>query len=161
MTVRTPWMLLAGFAVSALALGQSGPNAGEVQNRDALEKELWSIEQKWVESARNANADFLRENWTEQFFEIAAWPPGMMTKPELLARVSKRGPEPNKGPFPSDFKLQAVYGNIAFAIDHTTVKGRVYNGKDYSGEYRGLRIFVKENGKWRIAGSALVPISTP
>lgn len=157
-TVRAICTLLAVLTVSMLAMGQ---NAGESKAQADLEKQLWEIEQKWVESARTANSDFLRENWTDQFFEVASWPPGIMTKPELLARVSKRGPEPAKGPFPSDFKLQAVYGNVALATDRTTVKGRVYNGKDYSGEYRGLRLFVKENGKWRIAGSALVPISSP
>lgn len=157
-TVRAICTLLAVLTVSMLAMGQ---NVGESKAHTDLEKQLWEIEQKWVESARTANSDFLRENWTDQFFEVASWPPGIMTKPELLARVSKRGPEPAKGPFPSDFKLQAVYGNVALATDRTTVKGRVYNGKDYSGEYRGLRLFVKENGKWRIAGSALVPISSP
>jgi Domain of unknown function (DUF4440) len=156
--VRMIWTLTAALMVSTLAMGQS---AEEGKARADLEKQLWGIEQKWVESARTANADFLRENWSDQFFEVASWPPGIMTKPELLARVAKRGPEPTKGPFPSDFKLQAVYGNFALATDLTTVKGRVYNGKDYSGEYRGLRLFVKENGKWRIAGSALVPISSP
>ena len=156
--MRTISTLLGALTVSTLAMGQS---AAESKAHADLEKQLWEIEQKWVESARTANSDFLRENWTDQFFEVATWPPGIMTKPELLARVSNRGPEPTKGPFPSDFKLQAVYGNVALATDHTTVKGRVYNGKDYSGEYRGLRLFVKENGKWRIAGSALVPISSP
>lgn len=157
-SLRIAWISLTVLAASTLAMAQAGE---EVKDRAALEKELWGIEQKWVESARTANTSFLRENWADQFFEMAAWPPGLMTKPELLARVAKRGPEPNKGPFPSDFKLQAVYGNVAFGVDRTTVKGRVYNGNDYSGEYRGLRIFVKENGKWRIAGSALVPISSP
>jgi hypothetical protein len=156
--VRMVWILLAALTGSTLAMGQS---AEEAKARADLEKQLWGIEQKWVEAARTANSDFLRENWTDQFFEVASWPPGIMTKPELLGRVSKRGPEPAKGPFPSDFKLQAVYGNVAIATDHTSVKGRVYNGRDYSGEYRGLRLFVKENGKWRIAGSALVPIASP
>jgi hypothetical protein len=157
-SLRIPCIFLAVLTASPLAMAQT---AQQGEDRAALEKQLWGIEQKWVESARTADTNFLRENWADQFFEMAAWPPGLMTKPELLARVAKRGPEPNKGPFPSDFKLQAVYGNVAFGIDRTTVKGRLYNGKDYSGEYRGLRIFVKENGKWRIAGSALVPITSP
>jgi hypothetical protein len=126
----------------------------------ALEKQLWEIEQEWVDAARNAKPDFLEQTWTNQFFEVAAWPPGILSKTELLERVSKRGPEPTKGPFPSGFTLRAVYGNVAIATDRTTVKGRVYNGRDYSGEYRGVRFFVKEHGRW-IAGSALVPIQSP
>lgn len=151
--------VVALMTVSTLAIaqGSDGQRATDVN----LEKQLWQIEQEWLASARNARSDFLRQTWTDQFFEVSPWPPGVMRKAQLLARVSKRGPAPTKGPFPSDFKLRAVYGNFAIATDHTTVKGRVYQGRDYSGEYRSVRFFVKQNGKWMIAGSALVPIQSP
>jgi len=151
--------LAAVMAVSTLAVAQ-GSNNKRATNVN-LEKQLWQIEQEWLASARNANADFLRQTWTDQFLEVSPWPPGVMKKAQLLGRVAKRGPAPTKGPFPSDFKLRAVYGNFAIATDHTTVRGRVYKGRDYSGEYRGVRFFVKQNGKWMIAGSALVPIQAP
>ena len=60
--VRTISTLLGALTVSTLAMGHS---AAESKAHADLEKQLWEIEQKWVESARTANSDFLRENWTD------------------------------------------------------------------------------------------------
>ena len=57
-----------------------------------------------------------------------------------------------------DFKLRAIYGNVALATDHTVIKSLDANGKLVSREIRALRMFVNENGKWKVAGAALVPI---
>jgi len=55
--------------------------------------------------------------------------------------------------------LRAVYGNVALATDHTTIKGVDANGKIVVVREMGvLRMFVKEKGKWRVAGAGLVPI---
>jgi hypothetical protein len=55
--------------------------------------------------------------------------------------------------------LRAVYGNVALASDHTILKGVDSNGKIVVTREMGvLRMFVKENGKWRVAGAGLVPI---
>jgi hypothetical protein len=57
--------------------------------------------------------------------------------------------------------LMAVYGNFALATDHTLLKMVDASGKLLSTEdTRVLRMFVKENGNWRPAGAALVPIAS-
>lgn len=63
-------------------------------------------------------------------------------------------PAPGNGAFPEDFKLRAVYGNFALATDTTTLKGGSLDGV-----YRGMRMFVKENGKWRVAGAMFTPLT--
>jgi hypothetical protein len=64
------------------------------------------------------------------------------------------------GPNPQEFKLMAVYGNIALATDHTIFKSADAGGNlTVTSEARVLRMFVKENGKWRPAGAALVRIA--
>jgi hypothetical protein len=56
----------------------------------------------------------------------------------------------------------AVYGSVALATDHTIFKVIDPNGKlGVTGEARVLRIFVKENGKWRPASAALVGMEKP
>jgi ketosteroid isomerase-like protein len=52
----------------------------------------------------------------------------------------------------------AVYGNFALATDHTFLQAESTGGKVSGTETRVLRMFAKENGKWRPAGAALVPI---
>ena len=51
-----------------------------------------------------------------------------------------------------------VHGNFALATDHTDLMSMGSDGKLVSHDVRVLRMFAKENGKWRPAGAALVPI---
>jgi len=46
----------------------------------------------------------------------------------------------------SDLKIR-VYGDTAVVTGRSTQKGRE-NGKDYSGDYRFTRVYVKQNGRW-------------
>src|SRR5262249_16576929 len=45
----------------------------------------------------------------------------------------------------SDLKIR-VYGNTAVVTGRSTQKGRE-NGKDYNGDYRFTRVYVKQNGR--------------
>jgi ketosteroid isomerase-like protein len=46
----------------------------------------------------------------------------------------------------SDLKVR-VYGNTAIVTGRSVQKG-TENGKDYSGDYRFTRVYVKEKGRW-------------
>jgi len=129
------------------------------ERHTGIEQQLWEIDQAWLEAARNQKLDVLKRLWTAQFFEVL---PGgrVVSKPELLALIAKAERGPNIGAFPDDFKLRAVYGNFAIATDHTILKGAALPGLNAAGEYRVVRFFVKDNGKWRVAGAALVAITS-
>jgi hypothetical protein len=136
------------------AFGQENRQTSD--SRAQLEQQLWQIEQQWLAAEHDQKGDFLRDLLTDQFFDI--FPGGSyVTKQELLQLVTKSNPKPGTGAFPDDFSLRAVYDNVALATDHTTLKGV----GPISGEYRVLRMFVKEKGKWKVAGAALVQIATP
>jgi uncharacterized protein DUF4440 len=148
---------LAGFAVaiafSSFLLGQQTSKL----NNSALEKELWDVEtQQWLNNKLPWDqARPLRfASWTDQFFEI--YPNGEVHfKADMMASQSAApAPAPGNGAFPEDFKLRALYGDFALATDTTTLKGGSLNGV-----YRGLRMFVKENGKWRVAGAMFAPLA--
>ena len=140
------------IAISSFALGQETSN----KNNSALEKALWEVEtQQWLnnklpwEEARRVRF----ASWTDQFFEI--YPDGAVHfKADMIAsQTAAPAPVAGNGAFPEDFKLRAVYGNFALATDTTTLKGGSLNGV-----YRGMRMFVKENGKWRVAGAMFTPL---
>src|ERR1700693_4179962 len=66
------------------------------------------------------------------------------------------------GPNPQDFKLMAVYGNVALATDRTVFKIADDSGKIVvRNQATVLRTFVKLNGKWVPAAAALVPVKEP
>ncbi len=82
----------------------------------------------------------------------------MQTKSEMIARQRAAHPSKGVGPHPAEFKLMAVYGNFALATDHTFLRSEDVNGKIAGTDTQVLRMFAKEDGKWRPAGGALVPI---
>src|SRR5262249_40293771 len=45
-----------------------------------------------------------------------------------------------------DLKVR-VYGDTSVVTGRSTQKGKE-NGKDYSGDYRFTRVYVKQNGRW-------------
>ena len=153
--------LAAAMAIPSFSFGQA-PSKESMQGSawTNLEKQLWKVDQQWLNAAANRKTDVLRQLWTSQFFEInsGGTVPG---KTEQLDRVLNGKAPEKRVVIPDEFKLRAVYGNFALATDRTTLKGIMHNGHDFSGQYRVLRMFVKENGKWKVAGAALCPIIAP
>ena len=127
----------------------------------ALEKELFALELKWMKAEfdkKMTGPDSMGELWTDEFFDVL---PGgrVVNKQEMMDLMAKTDRQPGTGAFPDHFKLMAVYGNVALATDHTVIKGVDANGKIVVVREMGvLRMFVKEKGKWRVAGAGLVPI---
>lgn len=132
-----------------------------------LEKVLDDVNQQWLcagkyyMAKRQDCVNFRAQYWSDQFFEIGQT--GIVQdKPQMVASQTAgatKAPEVVRGtgPNPQEFKLMAVYGNIALATDHTIFKVADAGGNlSVASEARVLRMFVKENGKWRPAGAALV-----
>ena len=149
--------LLACMPSAVLTQEKSQPSAGNA----ALEKELFAIELKWMKAEFDKKMDgpnSMGELWTDDFFDVL---PGgrVVNKQEMMDLMAKTDRQPGTGAFPDHFKLRAVYGNVALATDHTIIKGVDANGKIIVIREMGvLRMFVKEKGKWRVAGAGLVPI---
>jgi len=159
--------VVALLAISSVAVGQEPANktAASAPDRAALEKELRDANQQWLCSSGAGPyhkdykecIEFRNQYWTSQFFEIS--PEGQVqTKAQMIAAQRAAHPAPGVGPYPDDFKLMAVYGNFALATDHTRLTRQGPDGKITEVQLRVLRMFAKENGKWRPAGAALVPL---
>jgi hypothetical protein len=159
---------VAAMCVSAAAFGQEpakqAPKMGSKEWTE-LEKTLWDVDQQWLCSAGATPyhkdykecVEFRNQFWTDQFFEISI-AGKVQTKSEMIAMQRAAHPSPGVGPHPDDFKLMAVYGDFALATDHTFLRRESRDGSVAGTETRVLRMFAKENGKWRPAGAALVPI---
>jgi Domain of unknown function (DUF4440) len=53
-----------------------------------------------------------------------------------------------------------VHGDTAILVGKANVKGRFDDGRDISGPYRYMRVFVKQQGQWRLAAVQITPIAT-
>lgn len=160
---------VATMGISTSAFGQGPakltPKMGNKEWTE-LEKTLWDVDQQWLCSAGATPyhkdykecIEFRNQFWADQFFEISI-KGEVQTKTEMIARQRAAHPSKGVGPHPDDFKLMAVYDNFALATDHTFLQSESADGKVAGTETRVLRMFVKENGKWKPAGAALVPIT--
>lgn len=163
-------LLVASFLVAP-----SSAFAQESMKKDSaewtkLEKVLWDADQQWLCSSGEGPyhkdikdcVEFRSKYWADQFFEVGATGK-VSTKAEMVASQTAgiSTHVHGVGPYPENFKLMAVYGNFAMATDHTRFKSVDANGKvNFTSEVTFLRLFVKENGKWRPAAGAAVPIVT-
>ena len=129
---------------------------------EKLEKQLEEIDNKWMDAARNTKLDYLKQLFTDRWSEIIGWDPTVVldktTTLDLLAKIHYK---PGMGVYPDQFKLMSVYGDVALATDRRTRKWIDEDAHEMSTPHRSLLIFVKENGQWKSAGGALVPIATP
>jgi hypothetical protein len=161
-------LVLAAMCASTFALAQEpaqqNPKKGTKEWTE-LEKTLWDVDQQWLCSAGATPyhqdykecIEFRSKFWTDQFFEVGT-KGQVQVKSEMIAHQRVAHPSKGVGPHPDSFKLMAVYGNVALATDHTLIKGVDANGNlVVTREMNVLRMFVKENGKWRVAGAGLVP----
>jgi hypothetical protein len=156
------------MVVSSIAFAQDSMKKGD-QGWTDLEKQLADINDQWVcahqyhKTHAQDCVDFKNKIWPDTFFEISRQ--GEVTdKQEMVKRQTATATAHpvspgDAGPNPQDFKLMAVYGNVALATDHTVFKAPDASGKiAVTDEATVLRIFVKLDGRWRPAGAALVPV---
>lgn len=159
---------VAVLLVCATLLVQS--QGQDTAKNAALEKTLEDVNLQWLCAGQYYKpkaqdcVNFRANYWADQFFEIGQTGK-VQTKAEMVAgQTANAKAHPDvvrgQGPNPQEFKLMAVYGDIALATDHTIFKAPDASGKlAVTGEARVLRMFVREKGKWRPAGAALVPLA--
>jgi len=166
--IRIPIVILA-IAFSCMATRAQEIKKGE-KSWTELEKQLADMNDQWVcahkyhKNHAQDCVDFKNHIWPPAFFEISMQ--GEVTdKQEMIKRQTKTATERpvspgDAGPNPQDFKLMAVYGDVALATDRTVFKVADDKGNiSVRNEATVLRMFVKYNGKWVPAGAALVPIA--
>jgi hypothetical protein len=149
--------VLGGFHMSARAQDKNKKSAGNA----ALEKELYAVELKWMQAEHDkkmTGPDSMGELRMDDFFDVLS-SGRVVNKQEMMDMMGKADPKPGTGAFPVDFKIRAIYGNVVLATDHTTIKGLDANGNIVPvREMNVLRMFVKDKGKWRVAGAGLVTV---
>ena len=163
--MKYSWVLVL-FVCATLLVQSQGQNTSK---NAALEKTLADVNEQWLCAGQYYKpkaqdcVDFRSQYWADQFFEVGQTGK-VQTKAEMVAgQTANAKAHPDvargQGPNPQEFKLMAVYGDIALATDHTIFKAPDASGKlAVTGEASVLRMFVKENGKWRPAGAVLIPL---
>ena len=153
------WVVAILLAAPAVAAAQ------EAKFGD-LEKTLWDVDQQWLcdgpyQKPYAECVKFRSQYWVDGFFEVQSGGT-LRNKEEMVATQSAANPVTGVRPFPADFRLMAVYGDVALGTDHTDFKTARPDGTiPFTSDSHCLRVFVRVNGTWRPAAAGLVPVIPP
>jgi len=162
------WVVgMMAVVLGALA-GLGMPKAAAAQDTKFadLEKTLWDVDQQWLcdgpyQKPYAECVKFRSNYWVDGFFEVQSGGT-LRNKEEMVASQSAANPVTGVRPFPADFRLVAVYGEVAIGTDHTDFKTARPDGSiPFTSDSHCLRVFVKVNGTWRPAAAGLVPVIPP
>jgi ketosteroid isomerase-like protein len=159
------WVVALLLAVPAM-LSLPGRAAAQETKQANIENTLWDVEQRWLcdgpyQKPYVECVKFRSNYWVDGFFEVQS-AGTLRNKEEMVSSQSSANPATGVRPFPADFKFVAVYGDVAIGTDHTDFQTLLPDGKyAFTSDSHCLRVFVKQNGEWRPAAAALVPVIPP
>jgi ketosteroid isomerase-like protein len=137
--------------VGATLLAISSPPARAADTKD-VEKAILQMERDWTEAGIKKDvAAFDRivaDDWVSLDFEG-----NLLNKAAAMADL-KSGATSNTTVDLGEMKVR-VYGDTAIVNGSDTEKS-TYKGKDSSGHYVWMDVFVKRNGRWQAVSSASV-----
>ena len=135
-------------AAAALALApyinaQKNP-AASVSSQTGTKEEILAIEKERNRAIISGDAVAL-ERMTSDDYTFITLRGELRTKREIVQGF-KSGSFHYESREISDLNVR-VYGNTAIVTGRSNQKG-TENGKDYSGDYRFTRVYVKQDGRW-------------
>jgi uncharacterized protein (TIGR02246 family) len=128
-------------AQKAAKKGGSGGGAG------GPEEQIKALEDQTRESALKGDTSFMEKYLTDDYLGVGG--NGQSSTKQQAVQMRKSGEIKYQTIEVRDQKVR-VYGNTAIVNLQATVKA-TFKGEDISGDYRASRVWVKQNGGWKIA----------
>jgi len=136
---------VACFVVAtAFAIGLLGTQVFARPSSDKSTEEIRALETARNEAIVHGDAATL-ERMTSDDYTFITLRGELRTKAEIVKGFAT-GAFKYESREISDLNIR-VYGDAAVVTGRSTQKG-TENGKDYSGDYRFTRVYVKQNGRW-------------
>jgi ketosteroid isomerase-like protein len=135
--------LAAVLAVPVLAHGQAS-----AAKSDKAAQEVIEFRNRYIEAEENRDIAFLERILADDFFALN--PQGkLLNKTQQLENL-KRPDRTLKVLNAREMHVQFYGGgDVAILTEHVTVDGQD-KGRPFGGEYRFLRVFAKQEGKWKV-----------
>jgi ketosteroid isomerase-like protein len=142
---------LVMIATAALALGQTPKKAGA----EDVAETVSVMDHVWLDAAHNRDTGTMAWLFADDFVEIH---PGGEIVDKTVQIDQIRDTSRNIDEIhPDDIHVLYTSPDAAVVLDTTTIRG-LSGGVKYDGTFKVIRVFVKEQGRWRAAGAGIAPI---
>ena len=130
------------------SVAQSADAAAEQEVRQTIEKHRKALLQK--------DAATLERIWADDYtFTNGAGE--IHSKADRLANLKSGATSLDSISEEEDMKVR-IHGNVAVATSRVTIKGQ-YSGKQTSGQYRTIHVWVKGATGWQLVANQLTPVT--
>lgn len=144
--------ILLIVASGAVALGQ----APSKENREDVAGTVSILDHVWLDAAHNHDGETAAWLFADNFVEIH--PGGILVSKQQQVDMIKNTELGDIAIQSKDIQVRYASPDVAVLTDTTTIRG-TQGETNYSGEYRVMRVFVKQHGRWRAAGAGIARIT--
>jgi ketosteroid isomerase-like protein len=139
------------------ALLSFGRQQSAAQGADAAaEQEVRQTIEKYRTALLQRDAATLEQIWADDYtFTNGAGE--TFSKAQRLANLKSGATSLGSISEDEDIKVR-VYGKVAVATSRVTIKGQ-YSGKQASGQYRSIHVWVKGAAGWQLVANQLTPVA--
>jgi len=144
-------------AILAVVLLSFGRQQSVAQGADAAaEREVRQTIEKYRTALIEHDAAALEQIWADDYtFTNGAGE--THSKAQRLANLKSGATSLDSISEEEDIKVR-VYGKVAVATSRVTIKGQ-YSGKQASGQYRSIHVWVKGAAGWQLVANQLTPVA--
>ena len=146
--------LLLGFSFST-ALAQQSP--GTPASNDKMKATLIQLDRDWAAATMRNDMAFMKKFVADECLFTEA-DGTVATKAEMLQDMTS-GDTKTTANQPSNYSVR-LFGPDVAVIRHNINVASTEKGKDASGDYRRMHVFVRRNGQWVVVDSQSVRIGT-
>ena len=137
-------LILGMIAYGNYAAAQTSQTDVLPKSQTTVEREILSLEEARNQAVLHGDATAL-DRMTSDDYTFITLRGELRTKSDILKGFASGSFHYDSRQI-SDLKVR-VYGDTAVVTGQSVQKG-MENGKDYSGDYRFTRVYVKEKGRW-------------
>jgi ketosteroid isomerase-like protein len=145
-------IILVTVASGSIALAQSSKKS----EKEDVAETVAIMDHIWLNAAHNRDTGTMAWLFADNFVEIH---PGgdIVNKQEQIDQIG----DPKRAILeihPDEIVVRYASPDVAVLTDTTTIRG-LSGGVNYDGKQRVMRVFVKQNGRWRAAGAGIARIA--
>jgi ketosteroid isomerase-like protein len=156
--------ILAVAATAALATGQTPSkmpdkmpgHMSSMMSHEDVKGTIAVLDHIWLDAAHNSDTGTMSWLFADDFVEIH--PGGDLANRQEQIDQIKDSTRTVSEIHPDDIDVRYATSDVAMLLDTTTIRG-TSGGVNYDGKFKVIRVFVKEQGRWKAAGAGIAPIA--